>query len=257
VAQSSTCTSTEQPLDVAQELQAQPLALAGARDETGDVGDGERRPAGLDDPEVGHEGRERVVGDLRAGRAEGRDQAGLAGAGEADEGGVGHALELQDDVAGLARLAEQREAGGLALGAGQAGVAEAAAAAAGDDEPGALARRGRRAGCPSASSTTVPLGTGSSTVSPLAPLRIEPWPGAAAGGALVRAVVVVEQRGGVVVDDQDDVAAVPAVGAVRAAQGLELLAVDRAAAVPAVAGGDVQHDAVDERGHEVLLPCPA
>ena len=47
----------------------------------------------------------------------------------------------------------------------------------------------------------------------------------------------------------DHVAAAAAVAAVRAAERLELLPVDRGAAVAAVAGGDVQHDAVDERRH--------
>jgi len=72
----------------------------------------------------------------------------------------------------------------------------------------------------------------------------------AVGRALVRVVVEVEQGMGVAVDDQDHVAAVAAVAAVRAAERLELLAVDRRAAVTAGARGDVQHDAVDEAGHE-------
>ncbi len=40
-------------LDVAQELQAEALALARARDEAGDVRDGEARRAGLHDPRLG------------------------------------------------------------------------------------------------------------------------------------------------------------------------------------------------------------
>ena len=51
------------------------------------------------------------------------------------------------------------------------------------------------------------------------------------------------------VDDETHVAAVTAVAAVRTAERLELLAVHRGAAVAAVAAGDVQDDAVDERGH--------
>ena len=46
-----------------------------------------------------------------------------------------------------------------------------------------------------------------------------------------------------------DVAAAAAVAAVRAAERLELLPVHGGAAVAAVAGRDVQHDPVDERGH--------
>ena len=96
-----------------------------------------RHVARLDHAEVRHERRERVVGDLGPGGGEGRDQARLAGAGEADERDVRDGLELQDDVERVARLAEQREAGRLAPRRGQRGVAQAAAAARGGDEPGA------------------------------------------------------------------------------------------------------------------------
>jgi len=78
----------------------------------------------------------------------------------------------------------------------------------------------------------------------------------AARGTPVRAVVVVQQRGDLRVDDEHDVAAVPAVAAVRAAERLELLAVDRRAAVAAVAGSGVQHDAIDEGGHRAFLSVP-
>jgi len=64
----------------------------------------------------------------------------------------------------------------------------------------------------------------------------------------VRLVVVVDQRGHVGVDTQHDVAAVSAVAAVRAAERLELLPVHGGDPVAAVAGGDVQRHAVDERG---------
>ena len=61
--------------------------------------------------------------------------------------------------------------------------------------------------------------------------------------------VEVEQRVHLRVDDQNDAAAAAAVTAVRSAEGLELLAVDRGAAVTAVACPRVNHDAVDEPGH--------
>ena len=50
----------------------------------------------------------------------------------------------------------------------------------------------------------------------------------------------------VAVDDEDDSATLTAVAAVRAAERLELLAVNRRAAVATFAGADVQHHAVDE-----------
>ena len=124
-------------LDVAQEVVAEAAALAGALDQAGHVGDGERRVAGGDHAEVGDQRRERVVGDLGPGPRDRGDQAGLAGAREADQADVGDDLELEHDLELVAGLAEQREAGGLALGRGQRGVAEAAAAALGDDELGA------------------------------------------------------------------------------------------------------------------------
>ena len=128
----------------------------------------------------------------------------------------------------------------------------------GDDVAGAGADQVGEHLAVGASCTTVPSGTGSTRSSPSAPLRLPPWPGLPLRGLAVRAVVVVEQRGGVRVDDEDDVAAAAAVAAVGAAERLELLAVDGGAAVAAVAGGDVQHDAVDERGHgasSVVLGC--
>jgi len=64
----------------------------------------------------------------------------------------------------------------------------------------------------------------------------------------VRLVVVVDQGRHVGVDDEDDVAAVTAVAAVGAAEGLELLAVDRGHAVTAVAARDVQGHLVNEGG---------
>ena len=75
----------------------------------------------------------------------------------------------------------------------------------------------------------------------------------AVAGALVRVVVEVEQGVHVLVDDEHDIAAAAAVTAVRAAERLELLAVDRGDAVAAVAGGEVQHDAVDEARHAAPL----
>ena len=164
-------------LDVAQEVVAEAAALAGALDQAGHVGDGERRVAGAHDAEVGHQGGERVVGDLGPGPRHRGDQAGLARAGEADQADVGDDLELEADVELVAGLAEQREAGRLALAAGQRGVAETAAAAGRDDHLGAGADHvgeDRAVGV----LTTVPSGTGSTRSAPWAPLRCAPapWP---------------------------------------------------------------------------------
>ena len=55
----------------------------------------------------------------------------LPALGEADQADVGDDLELEGDGPGLALLAQQGEAGCLAAGRGEGGVAEAAATAAG------------------------------------------------------------------------------------------------------------------------------
>src|SRR4051812_28904643 len=61
--------------------------------------------------------------------------------------------------------------------------------------------------------------------------------------------VEVEQRVHLGIDDQNDAAAAAAVTAVRSAEGFELLAMNRGAAVTAVACPRVNHDAIDEPGH--------
>ena len=132
-------------LDVAQEVQAEALALAGARDQARHVGDGEGRLAGGDHAEVRHEGRERVVGDLRPGRGQHRDQRRLARRREPDQPDVGDRPQLEHQVDLVAGLAEQREAGRLAGLGRERGVAEAAAAAAWRRRTGCRRRSGRRA----------------------------------------------------------------------------------------------------------------
>ena len=122
------------PLDVPEEVQPQAAALGGARDQPRHVGDGEDLLPRGDHAQLRDERGERVVGDLRTGRRQRRDQRRLAGRREPDQADVGDRAQLQHEVAGLARLAEQREAGRLARGRGERGVAQAAAAARGGDE---------------------------------------------------------------------------------------------------------------------------
>jgi len=103
-------------LDVPQELQAQPTPLGRAGDQAGHVGDGEGDLARADHAQIGHQGGERVVGDLGAGGRQNRDEGRLASAGEADQPYVGDALELEGDVEDVTGLTEQGEAGSLAPG---------------------------------------------------------------------------------------------------------------------------------------------
>ncbi len=239
-------------LDVAQEVVAKALALAGAFDQARDVGNGEAHVAGLDHAEVRDQRGERVVGDLGPRGGHGRDQAGLAGGGEADQGDVGDGLQFQDDVAGFAFDAEQREAGGPPLLRGERGVAEAADAAGGGNVFGAFAHEVRE--------DLAVLGLdhgadGDRKDQRFAVLAAAPvtHAGSAVGGVAVRGVVVVQQGGGLRVDAQDDVAAVAAVAAVGAAERLELLAVNGDTAVAAGTAGYVQYYPVYKARHVDLL----
>src|SRR3546814_6758440 len=101
-------------LDMTEELQAETASFAGAFDEPWDVGDREPDVAGLDDAEVGVEGGERVVGDLRARSRDRSDQAGLARGGEPDQRHVGDGLQLEEEVALPPGRSQQGEARRLA-----------------------------------------------------------------------------------------------------------------------------------------------
>src|SRR5699024_11711345 len=66
------------------------------------------------------------------------DEAGLAGRGIADESDVGDRLELEHQTEALAALAQQGEAGSLALRRSQSGVAQSPATTGRGSEFGAL-----------------------------------------------------------------------------------------------------------------------
>jgi len=241
---------------VPEEFQPQALALAGAGDQAGHVGDGVHLGPCGDDAEVGLQGGERVVGDFRAGGREYRDERGLPRAREADQADIGHRLELEHDVGALTRFAEQREAGCFAGTGGQRAVAQPAASAAGshvacagtDEVCQHHAVLGQHHGA-GRNAQLEALAVGAVAVVTLA--------GAAVAGLGVRAEVKIEQGVNVVVDHQGDVATVTTVATVRATQRLVLLSVDRGAPVPAVAGLQVQDGAVDEPGHGHLLGVTA
>ncbi len=102
------------PFQVTQEIQAETAAGGGAGDQAGHIGDGEGVVTGGHHAQIGHQGGERVVGDLGFGRRDGGDQRGLARRRETDQADIGDGLEFQGQIAGLALLAEQGETGGLA-----------------------------------------------------------------------------------------------------------------------------------------------
>ena len=235
-------------LDVAEELEAEALALARALDEAGHVGD---RVAGLprlDDAEVRVQRRERVVGDLRLRGAQRGDEARLAGARVADERDIRDDLQLEEDVALPAESSEQREAGSLALGRREGRVAEAALAARGDDE----AEAGLGEVDELDAVGILHDGSDRNRKDELLALvagAVVAHARAAVAARAVRGAVVGQQGRGLRVGDEHDVAAVTAVTAVRAGERLELLAADRHAAVAAVSGTQVKRHLVDEGGH--------
>ena len=131
---------------------------------------------------------------------------------------------------------KQRESGRLALDRREGGVAEAPAAAGGDHKLGALAHQvGEHLAVLRHHDGAVghgePQVVGARAVAHVS--RALP----AVVCLAVGGVVVVEQGGHLGVDVDDDGAAAPAVAAVGAAEGLELLAVHGRDAAPALACG--------------------
>ena len=148
----------------------------------------------------------------------------------------------------LPRLAFQRETGGFALRRRQGGVAQSAEAALGRDEAGARDGQIREHLAVLAAHHRAHRHLqheifAAGAVAPVAgavraALRLD-----------VRAVLEVQQGVDLGGHLKHDVAAVPAVAAVRAAERFELLAVDGRAAVAAVACLQVQGCAINELGH--------
>ncbi len=238
------------PLDVAQEGVAEAGPVAGALDEPGHVGD--RRPAlvlvaEVHDAEVRLERRERVVGDLRRGRGQGREERRLAGVRQPDEADVGDEPQLEAEPALLAGLALLGVLGGLVGGRREVGVAEAAAAAARDHR--LLADRDE-VGDQLAGLVVVDGRPGRDRrgpgPSPALPWRREPL--AAAAGRRLEVVLEPEvaERRLAGIDPQVDRAAAPAVAAVRAAARDVGLPAEGRGPVAAVAGTDPDLHAVEE-----------
>lgn len=170
--------------DVAQEFEAEALALGCARNQARYVGDGVAHVAGHHYAEVRHERGERIIGDLRFGGAHRRDQARLACGRKAHQRHVGDGLEFEDDVAFLARLAQQCEARRTTGAIGQRRIAETTVAARGHDELVSCVTQVASCspGCfglpcgPLASNTTVPTGTGRIRSAPFEPSFVSPRP---------------------------------------------------------------------------------
>ena len=111
--------------------------------------------------------------------------------------------------------------------------------------------------CAVASSmTTVPSGSFSTAVRPVARRAVLALAVLAAPGPPVRLEPEVDEVVRVVVADQDDVAAVAAVAAVGPAPRLVFLAAEADAAAPAVTGFGLDHALVDKHGSTLQNPGP-
>ena len=112
-----------------------PCAFAGAFDEAGNVGEHEVAPARQrHDAEVGHERRERIVGDLGTRARHGGDEGRLADVGIAEQAGVGEQLELEAQTCVLRPACPARRFGRLIGRGREVDVAAAAFAALRGDE---------------------------------------------------------------------------------------------------------------------------
>ena len=244
---------------------AEAPALGRAFDQPGDVGHDElgrvaRSPGAFPDahdPEVRHQRREGIVGDLGSRRRDARDQRGLADVGKADQGDVGLQLQLEVEpvlLPGFALLGKGRGAPVVREEAVVALTAEAAL--------------GRQPAVARTVEVDQEFALAAVDHGPdrydddlvLAPRAVLAFGGAvlAVGRPPKGVVAKSQQRGLIVVGHDPDVAALTAVAAVRTTLGDVGLAAKTDAAGPAVARFGVQLGEIDEGGHTFILrPGPS
>ena len=102
-------------LNVTQEFEPEALALAGALNETRDVGDGEAGIASLNNTEVRVQRGERVVSNLRTCGRKCSDKARFSGAWVTNQSDIGNGLQFEDNLASPTGDSEERETRGFAL----------------------------------------------------------------------------------------------------------------------------------------------
>ena len=241
-------------LDMAEEAVADADAFMRAFDQAGNVGDDEFARVDAGDAEAGMQRGEGIVGDLRLGRGDRRQEGRLAGIGQADQAGIGDQLQPQPDrqlLAGQAGIGAARRLVGRGL---EMLVAEAAIAALG--QPEALADLGQvadqrlvvlvedlRAG------RHLQRHVGALGAGHVAAHAVD-----AGLGLEMLLVAIVDQRVQPVDGLQPDIAAAAAVAAVRPAELDEFLAPERHRAGAAVAGADIDLGLI-EKFHRITHFC--
>src|SRR5438093_561522 len=218
---------------------AEALAFMRALDQPGNVGEHEFAALRTHDAELRMQRRERIIGDLRLGRADDGEEGRLAGIGQTDEAGVRNQLQPQPDPALLAFLAGIGVARRAVGGGFEMRVAEAAIAAFGEheffaelgevmDQRFAVLIKNLRADR-HFQHDRFAVGTMAILAHAIGALRrLE-----------VLLVAIVDQRVQPVDHLDDDVAATAAIAAGWAAELDVLLAAERHAAVTTVAGADI------------------
>ena len=231
---------------VAEEFVAEADAFMRALDQAGQIGQHEFAVVDADDAELRVQRRERIIGDLRPGSGDTREKGRLACIGQADQTGIGDQLEAQTDgafLAGLAGIGPARRLVGRGL---EIGVAEAAIAA--PRQRDALADFGE-VGNHGLAVFLIDLGADRHPhdfVLAAGAVAILAHAVFAALGHEVLLIAVVDQRIEAVDGFDDDVAALAAVAAGRAAELDKLLTPERDAAIAARAGPDIDLGFVEE-----------
>jgi hypothetical protein len=226
-------------LDMAEEAVPQTEALVGAFDQTRYVGEHEFVAVDAHDAELRMECCERIVSDLGFCGAHGREQRGFSGIGQSHDAGVGNQLEPKPYGALLAWLA-QVGAARRPVGRGlEMRIAEATVAA--FCEHGAFSGMGK-IGKEGLAVLLVDLRAHRylhDHILAIGAMAVLAHAGAAIPCLEMLLIAIVDERVEPVDRLGDHVAAPAAVAAVRSAEFDEFLAAERHAAVPAIAGTNV------------------
>src|SRR6516164_6572609 len=233
-------------LDMAEKPGADPGTVAGALDQTGEVGQDDFLVVQPYDAELRLQRRERIVGDLRPGVRDRSEERRFAGVGQANQANIGDQLQAQPNpglTAGPAGIGAARRAIGRAL---VMHVAETAIASLQEDPPLAAARQ---------IGEHLPV-LGIHDLGPDRDLQDEiltvgagalaPCPRSAGRCPEMLAIAVVDQGVQIVRRSKDDVAAFAAVAAVGAAELDELRAAKARGPAPAVTTLQVDLALVEE-----------